>query len=77
MSAILPSFGAAWFEMCQANKAEPYATLVKTLRVLMVGPIWIVSELLRAFQSVIYQLGGEKAIIGAVQADLDARILWS
>lgn len=77
LNAILPSFSEPWFEMCQANKVEPYETLVRTLRVLMDGPIWIVSESLRAFQSVIYQLGGQKAIIGAIQADLDARNWWA
>ena len=64
LNVILPSFGETWFEICRANSAEPYETLVKTLRVSMEGPIWIVSESLQAFQSVIYQLGGKKQFLG-------------
>lgn len=69
----LPDFGKVWFAMCEQNNVDPYATLVKTLRMLMHGPMWIVSAGLDAFHTVIYALGGEKVIVEAIFADIDTR----
>ncbi len=76
LNDMLPRFSSVWFEMCTANDVDPYGVLVKTLKTVMRGPIWCVSGFLRAFHTPIFQLGGERAILEAVQADLDARIGW-
>ncbi len=73
---VFHQFSTVWFEMCQINDVDPYDTLVKTLRVVMGGPIWVVSDFLRAFHSIIYQMGGERAIVDAITADLDTSIWW-
>ncbi len=74
---VFYQFSNVWIEMCQINAVDPYDTLVKTLRVVMGGPIWVVSGFLRAFHSIIYQIGGERAIVDAITADLNAHIWWS
>lgn len=73
---VFHQFSKGWFEMCQINDVAPHDALVKTLRVVMGGPIWVVSGFLRAFHSIIYQMGGERAIVDAIKADLNAHIWW-
>ncbi|MBN1371350.1 MAG: hypothetical protein JW987_05265 [Anaerolineaceae bacterium] len=74
---VFYQFSKVWFEMCRINDVDPYDTLVKTLRVVMGGPIWFVSDYLRAFHAILYQMGGERAIVDAITADLDTSIWWS